>query len=274
MQTIESETESHWSIDHATEHPTAVLQGRLVDLTVAPLVQGDLWARFWNPNIWAVPKTFRHPWASLSICSLTRTPMADWWQFYVTSSDFIWPYETMNTQIVWALLITRQCPIIQRHLEFRKINMLAEALPSRPEQFCKGSGSNAPIPVPPKRKDSKWKRRESAPCYYWTWPCFAAQLHRITICGCLLLATTKANHTLWTKLLARLPFCVFWCFFLSLLSLKDWKLATVHSSTSVSKVPKLNKEGFSGPGFQYWRISSVTEGPSELRWDTELSDLS
>lgn len=46
MQTIESETESLWSIYHAAEHPTAMLQGRLVDLTVAPLVLGDLWGRF------------------------------------------------------------------------------------------------------------------------------------------------------------------------------------------------------------------------------------
>ena len=98
----------------------------------------------------------------------------------------------------------------------------------------------------PNGKNSKFKSRDSAPCNYWTWLCFAAQPHRVTICGCLLPATTKANHTLWIKLLARLTFWYFLCFwFFS--GLKEWKLATVHSS--VSRVPKLN-------GFKYWKISS------------------
>jgi hypothetical protein len=97
----------------------------------------------------------------------------------------------------------------------------------------------------PNGKNSKFKSRDSAPCNYWTWLCFAAQPHRVTICGCLLPTTTKANHTLWTKLLARLTFFVFVFFS----SLKEWKLATVHSCSCVSRVPKLN-------GFKYWKISS------------------
>ena len=141
---IESETESLWSIHHHAEHPTAMLQGRLVDLTV--VIPGH--------------------------------PIADWWH--------IWLHLTIDhdPDPLGTAEITRQCPIIQRHLHAPEgFLMLAEALPSRPEQFYKGSGSNAPIPVPPKRKEFKVQKQGQC----------SLQLLDLT----LLCSPITSRHDLW-----------------------------------------------------------------------------
>ena len=108
----------------------------------------------------------------------------------------------------------------------------------------------------PNGKNSKFKSRDSAPCNYWTWLCFAAQPHRVTICGCLLPTTTKANHTLWTKLLARLTFFVFVFFRVS-------RNESLQQSTVAAVFL----------GFQNWTDSSIGRFRAKC-WDAESSDLS